>query len=498
MNPQQRSIHESIWLQRNPLIQRFNTLEEDRDTSILVIGAGITGLSTSLELLDRGYDVTVCEANLIGAGTTGGSSGHLDAHPEMGPKQLIDQLGEETARRYVRLRLDAIDAIERRADERCDFVRVPAYFYTEDPAAEDNVKQQCESAARLGLAPSYIHHFPLTHAKLGYRMDRMARIHCLAYLHRLTELVVEAGGKIFENTLVSAPTDKSPTSLTAGKGTIRFEHVVCAVHCNFTDALRIYLQTPAYQSYVMAARVEQDLEDALYWDDQSPYFYTRRARSADANLVLVGGCDHRTGDGDESEALFKLEMYIRERFDVNEIVSAWSAELFEPSDGVPMIGKVPGKEKVWIATGLSGVGLTWGTAAGKLIADQIAGRESPLKDELSPGRFGLSGAATTLAEQTTTIANYAERVLPGEDLKEREFAPGQGAVGSIDGQHVAICRDRHGCEHRHSPLCTHMGGVVHWNEVEQTWDCAVHGGRFAADGTRIYGPPEENLKAPPV
>ncbi|HUG69187.1 MAG TPA: FAD-dependent oxidoreductase, partial [Pirellulaceae bacterium] len=444
----------------------------------------------------RGHDVTVCEANVIGGGTTGGSSGHLDAHPEMGPRELISQLGEAKARRYVQLRLDAINAIERRANGECDFVRVPAYFYSEDRDAEDKLNRQCEAATRVGLEAKVVQQWSLPHAKTGYRIGGMARIDCMAYLRRLSEMVVEAGGKIFENTLVSGPTDKSPKSLAVGQRKVEFEQVVCAVHCNFTDAFRIYLQTPAYQSYVMAVRIGRSMEDALFWDDHSPYYYTRRANSDDANLILVGGCDHRTGTGDEAEAKAKLESYVRERFDVKEIVSTWSAELFEPSDGLPIIGKVPGKENVWIATGLSGVGLTWGTAAAKLIADQIADRDTPLKEELSPSRFGVSGAVTTIVEQTQSMANYAERLLPGENLEDRHLAPGQGAVGTLAGEHVAICRDRDGCEHRHSPLCTHLGGVVHWNEVEQTWDCAVHGGRFAADGARIYGPPEDKLKAP--
>ncbi|HUG66833.1 MAG TPA: FAD-dependent oxidoreductase, partial [Pirellulaceae bacterium] len=71
--------------------QRFSKLEANHSTEILIIGGGITGLSVALELLGRGHDVTVCEANVIGGGTTGGSSGHLDAHPEMGPRELISQ-----------------------------------------------------------------------------------------------------------------------------------------------------------------------------------------------------------------------------------------------------------------------------------------------------------------------------------------------------------------------------------------------------------------------
>jgi glycine/D-amino acid oxidase-like deaminating enzyme/nitrite reductase/ring-hydroxylating ferredoxin subunit len=496
MNAAQRSIHQSVWVRTNPLKQRFDSLSGTHTTEVLVLGAGLSGLSVALELLGRGHQVAICEANVIGAGTTGGSSGHLDAHPEMGPQQLIDQLGEDAARRCVRWRLDAIDAIEQRAAEQCDFVRVPAYFYSEDSDAEDKLNKEYAAAARLGLDVSASVRVPLPHAKTGYRLQNMARIDCMAYLRRLTELVVAAGGTIFENTVASGPTEKSPTSLAAGKGKFNFKHVVCAVHCNYTAAFRIYFQTPAYQSYVMAVRTKHELEDALYWDDQSPYFYTRRMSSRDANAILVGGCDHRTGSGHEAEALGKLEAYIRERFDVVEVISAWSAELFEPSDGLPMIGKVPNKENVWIVTGLSGVGLTWGTAAGKLIADQIDGRDIPLQGELSPGRFGISGTPTTVVEQAKSVANYAERVLPAENLDDRHFAPGEGAVGKLNGEHVAICRDRDGCEYRHSPLCTHMGGVVHWNEVEQTWDCPVHGGRFAADGVRLYGPPEDRLTVP--
>ena len=39
-----------------------------------------------------------------------------------------------------------------------------------------------------------------------------------------------------------------------------------------------------------------------------------------------------------------------------------------------------------------------------------------------------------------------------------------------------------------SAVCTHLGGVLSWNDAELTWDCPLHGSRFAPDGTRIEGP----------
>ena len=43
-------------------------------------------------------------------------------------------------------------------------------------------------------------------------------------------------------------------------------------------------------------------------------------------------------------------------------------------------------------------------------------------------------------------------------------------------------------------ICTHLGGVLVWNDNERTFDCPLHGSRFAADGEVIEGPAVQNLR----
>ena len=488
------AIHDSFWLRGQHLQRRFPRLAGDHATDVLVIGGGISGLSAALELLHRGYRVTVCEANVIGAGTTGGSSGHVDAHPEMGPSQLLKQAGERAGRAFVNMRLQAIDAIEQRSLPGV-FHRVPAYQYTEDATTVESLRDDLAAAQQLGLQASWTEQIPMAGAIGGYRLEGMGRLDCYAYLRHLADLVQAAGGEIYEETLVHAPTAEQPTSLQTSAGEVRFQQVISAVHCNGSDSQRLYLQTPAYQSYVLAAKVAQPLPDVLLWDNASPYHYIRRG-SEDGRVILVGGCDHRTGVDQEPEALMQLEGWLQQRFEVQEIVTRWSAELFEPPDGLPFIGQVAGKRNVWVATGLSGVGLTLGTAAGAMLADLIQGQEHPLQELLSPARTPLGSVPKVLAEQMTAAGDLAERILPHQAVSVASLQPGEGSVGKVDGKLTAVCRDQEGCLHQRSPICTHMGGVVRWNPVEQTWDCPVHGGRFTADGKRLYGPPEEDLGPP--
>jgi glycine/D-amino acid oxidase-like deaminating enzyme/nitrite reductase/ring-hydroxylating ferredoxin subunit len=488
------AIHHSVWREHDELRQSFDRLTDTFESDVAIIGAGITGLSLALECIQRGLTVAIYEASVIGAGTTGASTGHVDASPEMGTSELIHKLGLEAAKEYVQLRKNAIDLIESRAGDCCAFTRLPAYYYSEKIEDEDSVLEQFEAARKLELNAQWPESLPVLHAATGYRIDHMGRIDSLAYARRLANMVTQSGGRIFENSLFKGMKDDDKRQALCGSGVAKFSQIVSCVHHNQAESLRIDMQIPPYQSYALVARINESFPDVLLWDNADPYYYIRRLRSNDDCRIIVGGCDHRTGTGDPINAIAKLREYVFERFDVDGIEKEWSAELFEPTDGLPLIGRSPSYEHLWVATGLSGVGLTLGTMAGAMIAKQITGEKTKLEKELSPSRFSLSDLGHVITEQSQTLPDYAERILPAKTIDADAIPAGEGMVGNYNGTHAAVCRDRDGNLHVQSPICTHMGGVVRWNPFEQTWDCPVHGGRFSKCGSRIYGPPKDPLE----
>src|SRR5688572_17458358 len=87
----------------------FGALEGDRRADVCVVGGGITGLTTALLLRRSGFDVILLEADRIGSGTTGSTSAHLTAMPDMRPPSLRSRVGDAAAEAAVRANRTGIE-----------------------------------------------------------------------------------------------------------------------------------------------------------------------------------------------------------------------------------------------------------------------------------------------------------------------------------------------------------------------------------------------------
>ncbi len=491
----------SYWCATSPSGITYPPLTADTQTDIAIIGGGITGLTLALLLKNAGRRVLLLEAGRIGSGTTGGTSAHLEAMPDQGVDVLIEDHGEENARLVTQGRLAAIDQIESWCDEYgidCKFARIPGYSYSEWPDGADKLIAQCDAAMRIGLHAQAVRKIDLPFpTEGGLRIERQARFHPLRYIHGLAERFHGDGCAIHEQTRAQPPEDGTPCRIATQGGEVTAQEVVLCTHSAFLGISELDMRVAPYQSYIITVNTTDGLPDALYWDDASPYNYLRQVKGGNPRLVMIGGADHKTGHGGhELDSFAQLEAYARKRFQVESVEHRWSAEFFEPSDGLPFIGRVPFKKHLYVATGFSGTGLTFGTLAGRLLADVLLDLSSVLCDVLSPSRFKPMAAMGTLLKENLDVAKrfVMDRLGPRRVESLDEVPPGEGELVKFNGQALAVYREKDGTTHTLSPVCTHAGCYVQWNASEKTWDCPCHGGRYAPNGERIYGPPSRDLE----
>ncbi len=490
----------SFWHETTTPGAAYPALQENIRADVCVIGAGITGLTAALALKRAGKNVVVLEAGRVGAGTTGGTTAHLEVLPDQGCSTLINDFGEDAARQITASRQAAINQIERWIQEHqidCDFRRIPAFEYTEKESHIRQLEKECAAAQRLGIQASMTDETGLPfEVAAAIRYENQARFHPLKYLQSLARLVHGDGCAIYEETRAELPQDGTPCTVPTAHGVVTADQVILATHSAYLGISVFDMRMEPMQSYVVAVHVSEPPPDALYWDDADPYHYTRWADSSKPGLLLIGGADHKTGHGDPSSSARQLEEYVQERFRAQAIQQHWSAEFFEPDDGVPFIGRVPTYSNTYIGTGYSGVGMTYGTVAGLLMADLVQGREPPLAKVYLPSRLKpIAGGAALIKENVDVAVRFVADRFAGEPIEAlEEIGVGEGRLVKYQGEQLAAYRDDAGQLHLLSPVCTHAGCHVKWNTLEKTWDCPCHGGRYSACGERIYGPPTKDLE----
>jgi nitrite reductase/ring-hydroxylating ferredoxin subunit len=274
---------------------------------------------------------------------------------------------------------------------------------------------------------------------------------------------------------------------------VRANAVVSAAHAPFQQGVGLHLKQVPYRTYVIGLRVSRgSIPAALYWDTCDPYHYLRVVSEANGgDILLVGGEDHKTGTKDDADERFaRLESWTRERVStVVETKFRWSGQVLEPGDGLAFIGRGGGGAKsVFVATGFSGNGMTYGTLAGRLLSDLITKGASEWEELYEPSRMRVKAAGQYLKDGLAAAARYGEHATPGEVSSAADIPLGEGAIMRRGLAKVAVFRDEDGVAHEISARCTHMGCVVHWNPAEKSWDCPCHGSRFTPEGAVLNGP----------
>lgn len=491
----------------------YETLKNDIETDILVIGGGISGLTTAYCLAKEGRKVVLIEDGFIGSGETGRTTAHLTCALDdryFGLEKTFDQ---ETAHLAAQSHMASIDWIANTVEEHninCNFKRVDGYLFLHPSDKEKSLDEEYAATLRVGLDTQLLDYIPYMkgeETKKAIKFPNQGQFHILKYLKGLADAFMQYGGKIYTQTRAD---DISSKGANANGYEIKANHIVVATNTPVNNLFSMHTTQWPYRTYVIGAKIPKgSLPFVLWWDTGDhdskwicqPYHYVRLEEfDKEYDILIVGGEDHRTGQGDdeninEEDRYDRLTEWTKKHFPaIEEVAFKWSGQVMEPLDSLAYIGKNPGNDNIYIITGDSGNGMTHGTLGGLILKDLILERENPWARIYSPSRVTLSTAGNYLSEVGNMVAQFADWFTP-EDIKHAsELEEDQGGVLVSGLRKLTIYRDSNNKLHTCSAVCPHMGGILQWNADEKTFDCPLHGSRFTYDGKVINGPASSDLK----
>ena len=484
----------------------FAKIDRDVDVDVVVVGGGITGLTTAYLLVSAGKSVALIERGRCAEIDTGHTTAHLTMVTDTRLNELVGKFGVSHAQAVWDAGRAAIQQIERIVNDHdidCSFNIVDGYLHLPAGARDENqlesLREDARLAGELGFSAEFIDDVPFA-ATPGVRFADQARFHPRKYLAGLTRAVREKGGEIFEHS-VADEFFADPLRVEANGRRLKCKDVVIATHnpiagiASATRADLFQTKLALYTSYVIAGRMTRDtVPDALFWDTASPYHYLRTEPHHDHQFVIFGGEDHKTGQVTDTNACYeRLEQALFAALPGIAITHKWSGQVIETPDGLPYIGTMTDHQ--YAATGFAGNGMTFGTLAGIMVADAILGRRNPWADLFDPGRAAIRRGLWDYIKENVDYPYYKARgTFEGKSQSLRSIKRGEGAVVEADGAKVAAYRHDDGTLVLRSAVCTHKGCTVAWNNAERTWDCPCHGSRFTAEGDVISGPAQSPLE----
>jgi glycine/D-amino acid oxidase-like deaminating enzyme/nitrite reductase/ring-hydroxylating ferredoxin subunit len=479
----------------------------DRDllADIIVVGAGIAGLTTAYLLARVGRRVLVLERGAVGGGMSGRTTAHLSNVLDDRYCELIKVRGVADARLAADSHLAAIDLIEsisRNEGIECDFARVDGYLFLSPHDDLARLDEEQDAAWKSGLIKTHkLPRAPFDSFDSGPCLcfPNQARFHPMKYLAGLVRAIERHGGRVLTAANVSTIEDGDIVRIATSDGRrVDARYAVVATNTPINDRVTMHTKQAPYRTYVVAGPVPKGaVTDALLWDTGDPYHYVRLQPDEQHDWLIVGGEDHKTGQASDGHArLDRLEEWARQRFPIGDVRWRWSGQVMESNDFLGFAGRNPGETNVFVASGDSGMGMTHGTIAGIIISDLIRREPNAWTELYDPARKMFSAAGEFARENLNVAAQYVDHITPGDIDSADQLLPGQGAVMRSGLSKVAVYRDEEGALHEFSATCPHLGCILTWNGLERGWDCPCHGSLFDCRGNVLNGPANTPLATP--
>jgi glycine/D-amino acid oxidase-like deaminating enzyme len=359
----------------------------------LIVGAGITGSLVAERLTRQGLDVAIIDRERPGLGSTAASTSMLLWELDSSLTALTEAYGFERASRAYRASFNAVTGLKSLALQlgiRCD-IRDKDSLYLAAGESSIELINEHSLRRRAGLPGDFLDRAMLLES---YRIARAGAIVSpgaadadpMQLAHGLLKTAIARGARLFEAETLEFDADgRSVTTRLANERVVEARSVVLATGYVMPGIVHSTVQAIS-SSWAIATKPQPPntwRDGALIWEDGKDYLYARTTR---VDRIIIGGedsfeiVDPKARDRLIPEKSHVLEQRLAALWPIatGDIEFRWAGTFDTTSDGLPLIGPVPGAKGIYAAYGYGGNGITFSFLAAQLIGGLIAGSTSPL------------------------------------------------------------------------------------------------------------------------
>ncbi len=398
MNYTQTQHVDSYYAATANLILDCPTLTEEIAVDTCIIGGGITGVSTLLELTEKGQQAILLEGSKIAFGASGRNGGQVIAGYACGMGVFIEQFGIDQAQFFWDVGIEAVDIVKERISKhhiQCDWQDGYATLAIKERQLND--LQHLQDEAKLFGAHVFElwdkatteKHIASTHY-IGALYDaNSGHLHPMNYCLGLAKAALNMGAVIYEQSpVIKVQMIDGMAHIDTKEGKVIAKNLVLAANVyieNLQDTLLKPLQRrimPIATQVTATEKLDANVANALISPRlavcDSNHLLNYYRLSADNRLLFGGEVSYR---GDDSvlmgEAIKKKIVAYFPQLSNVKLDYTWKGYVDATANRAPDWGRLA--PNIYYAQGFSGHGVALTNLAGRIIAEAISGNDARLK-----------------------------------------------------------------------------------------------------------------------